>query len=234
MSNVRSAALRENRRESEDIEQRFARQMANADREQRRCQSENDNQRSARLLSNAQRGQRRRQNEGSEQCSARRPANAERQRRQRQNEPDEQRAERLCNDSERHIRRDAAPGMTGLALRSRITDVNYLGALENRCSNCGALHFAFQVKRQHPNIFSDCCDRGRFNLNLFEEFSEQLKQLFARDRAAPTDVTHRQRNFLENIRNFNSALAMALMGAQVHTISGRGPYCHRIHDQICH
>ncbi|ETN80336.1 hypothetical protein NECAME_09274 [Necator americanus] len=27
---------------------------------------------------------------------------------------------------------------------------------------------------------------------------------------------------------------MALMGAQVHTISGRGPYCHRIHDQICH
>ncbi|KAK6762336.1 hypothetical protein RB195_023158 [Necator americanus] len=222
------------RRQSENDEQRFARLLEDSQRHQRLRQNENDEQRSARLLSNAQREQRRRENESSEQRSARRPANAERQRLQRQNEPEEQRAERLRNDSERHIRRNAAPEMTGLALRSRITDVNYLGALENRCSNCGALHFAFEVKRQHPYIFSDCCDRGRFNLNLFEEFPEQLKQLFVRDRAAPTEMTHRQRNFLENIRAFNSALAMASMGAQVDTISGRGPYCYRIHGQIYH
>ncbi|KAK6727617.1 hypothetical protein RB195_005357 [Necator americanus] len=222
------------RRQDENDEQRFARLLEDSQRHQRLRQNENDEQRSARLLSNAQREQRRRENESSEQRSARRPANAERQRLQRQNEPEEQRAERLRNDSERHIRRNAAPEMTGLALRSRITDVNYLGALENRCSNCGALHFAFEVKRQHPYIFSDFCDRGRFNLNLFEEFPEQLKQLFVRDRATPTEMTHRQRNFLENIRAFNSALAMASMGAQVDTISGRGPYCYRIHGQIYH
>nr|CDJ88114.1 Protein F59H6.5 [Haemonchus contortus] len=43
-----------------------------------------------------------------------------------------------------------------------------------------------------------------------------------------------RKNFMENIRSFNSAVAMASMGAQVDTLQGRGPYCYRIHGQIYH
>ncbi|RCN35395.1 hypothetical protein ANCCAN_18746 [Ancylostoma caninum] len=146
-----------------------------------------------------------------------------------------QRNERLRNDAVRHYRRrNNAADTTGLALRSRVTEMNYLGTLSYRCSHCGALHFAFEVKQQHPESFSNCCDRGRFNLNLFEDFPEEIKQLFLRGRDATPGERHRQRNFLDNIRNFNSALAMASMGAQVDALHGRGPYCYRIYGQIYH
>ena len=42
------------------------------------------------------------------------------------------------------------------------------------------------------------------------------------------------RNFRENIRNYNSAMAFASMGAQIATPTSSGPYCYRIHGQIYH
>ncbi|KIH61239.1 hypothetical protein ANCDUO_08493 [Ancylostoma duodenale] len=222
-------------RQSEDVQQRSERLRANAERQRERRQNEDADQRIARRPANVERQQRLRQNEDADSISMRRQVNAARQRLLRQNEEDDQRAQRLRNDAEWHRRRrNAAHQTTGLALRSRATEANYLGGLNHRCSNCGALHFAFEVKQQHPDTFSDCCDRGRFNLNLFEDFPEELKELFLRERAVTPEERHRQRNFAENIRNFNSALAMASMGAQVDTLPGRGPYCYRIHGQIYH
>ncbi|RCN31573.1 hypothetical protein ANCCAN_22634, partial [Ancylostoma caninum] len=232
---VAHADRQQRRRQNESAEQRSARLLGNVERERRRRQSEDTEQRSVRLLANAERQQRQRQNESVEQRSARRPMNAARQQRRRQNEGVAQRNERLRNDAVRHYRRrNDAADTTGLALRSRVTEMNYLGTLSYRCSHCGALHFAFEVKQQHPESFSDCCDRGRFNLNLFEDFPEEIKQLFLRGRDATPEERRRQRNFLDNIRNFNSALAMASMGAQVDALHGRGPYCYRIHGQIYH
>ena len=42
------------------------------------------------------------------------------------------------------------------------------------------------------------------------------------------------RDFRENIRNYNSAMAFASMGAQIATVTSSGPYCYRIHGQIYH
>ena len=42
------------------------------------------------------------------------------------------------------------------------------------------------------------------------------------------------RNFRENMRSYNSALAFASMGAQIDLPPGFGPYCFRIHGQIYH
>ncbi|XP_053152157.1 uncharacterized protein LOC128344988 [Hemicordylus capensis] len=42
------------------------------------------------------------------------------------------------------------------------------------------------------------------------------------------------RNFMENVRSINSALAFASMGANIVTPPGHGPYCFRIHGSICH
>uniref|UniRef100_A0A8R1EA10 Uncharacterized protein n=1 Tax=Caenorhabditis japonica TaxID=281687 RepID=A0A8R1EA10_CAEJA len=39
-------------------------------------------------------------------------------------------------------------------------------------------------------------------------------------------------NFQSNIRQFNSALALASMGAQVEEFRDYGPYSYKIHEQI--
>ncbi|EYB85550.1 hypothetical protein Y032_0296g1695 [Ancylostoma ceylanicum] len=230
-----NAEIQQRRRQSESTDQRAARLLTEAERQQRRRESENLEHRAARLLADAAHQHRRRQSETREQRSARLLANADRQRRNRQNEDDESHVERLRADVERyHRRRNAANQTTGVALRSRLVEQNYLGRLEHRCSNCGALHFACEVKPQHPETFSDCCDRGRFTLDLFEDFPDALKNLFLCESSASSEERRRRKNFLDNIRNFNSALAMASMGAQVDVPRGRGPYCYRIHGQVYH
>ena len=41
-------------------------------------------------------------------------------------------------------------------------------------------------------------------------------------------------NFINNIRNYNSAFAFASFGANVDLLQGHGTYCFRIHDQTYH
>lgn len=47
-----------------------------------------------------------------------------------------------------------------------------------------------------------------------------------------TDIN--SRNFGENIRTYNSALAFASLEAQINLPQGYGAYCFRIHKQIFH
>ena len=42
------------------------------------------------------------------------------------------------------------------------------------------------------------------------------------------------KHFRNYIRNYNSAHAMASMGCQIDKLSGRGPYCFKIHGQVYH
>lgn len=69
---------------------------------------------------------------------------------------------------------------------------------------------------------------------MFENFPEQIKELYLWDRSVSAEETRCCKIFLENTRSFNSALAMASMGAQVDVPNGRGPYCSRIHGQVYH
>ncbi|WKX98137.1 hypothetical protein Q1695_013657 [Nippostrongylus brasiliensis] len=60
----------------------------------------------------------------------------------------------------------------------------------------------------------------------FSNFPDRLRRLF-------TGAHPSSRNFIQHARNYNSALAMASMGAQL-DIPRRGPYCFRIHGQVYH
>ena len=97
------------------------------------------------------------------------------------------------------------------------------------CKHCSALHFPGEKKKREAE-FNDCCNFGHVQLpklNAKVPFPALLQQLLeGNDR--------RSRDFQNSIRNFNSALAMASMGAKFDTLKGRGPYVVRIHGQIYH
>ena len=47
--------------------------------------------------------------------------------------------------------------------------------------------------------------------------------------------SHRDsKDFMDNIRKYNSALAFASMICKINEPNGRGPYCFKIHDQVYH
>jgi hypothetical protein len=49
-----------------------------------------------------------------------------------------------------------------------------------------------------------------------------------------TGTDSSSKNFMKNIRKYNSALAFASMGCKIAQHQGDGPYCFKIHDQIYH
>ncbi|XGW02733.1 hypothetical protein V3C99_014623 [Haemonchus contortus] len=245
-------------REREGSEERAARQQADAERRRRTRAREGREERAARQQADVERRRRLREREDSEERAARQQADVERQRRRRVRESSgerrsglqfdaerhqrarmeetfQERDVRLTSDAERHRRlRNRPPASLGIALRSRLSEPGYLGGLNYICENCGARHFLCEVKPQHPGRFFDCCELGRFNLDFFSNFPEGLRKLYVQEPTDSVEQNRVRRNFMENIRTFNSALAMASMGAQVDTIRGRGPYCYRIHGQVYH
>ncbi|KAK6021781.1 hypothetical protein OSTOST_12541 [Ostertagia ostertagi] len=200
------------RRERESRDERAARRRDDAERHQQRIARESSEERAERRRADAERHQQRRARESSEERAERERDDAERLRQMRERESSEERRVRLASDAERHrLLRNPPSRVLGVATRDRYAEPSYLGGLDHICEHCGAHHFLCEVKPQHPDLFFECCDLGRFNLNFFEEFPDRLRKL-----------------------SFNSALAMASMGAQIDTMRGRGPYCYRIHGQIYH
>ncbi|VDL66325.1 unnamed protein product, partial [Nippostrongylus brasiliensis] len=102
------------------------------------------------------------------------------------------------------------------------------------CVDCRAKHFEIENVNRHRGKFAQCCDLGRTRIQKFQNYPETLKDLFAIDPSATGARKSMQQNFHRHIRKFNSALAMASMGAQIAPPRGAGPYCFRIHDQIYH
>uniref|UniRef100_A0A5S6QHG9 Helitron helicase-like domain-containing protein n=1 Tax=Trichuris muris TaxID=70415 RepID=A0A5S6QHG9_TRIMR len=111
--------------------------------------------------------------------------------------------------------------------RPETVQENYLGLMNKECEFCHALFFESEVGRD-PHRINVCCNYGTVQLSdTFGDYPEILQQLFTTD-------SERAKNFRDNIRRFNSALAMASMGAQLDIPVGRGPYCFRVHGQVYH
>ncbi|XGW13313.1 hypothetical protein V3C99_000002 [Haemonchus contortus] len=222
-------------RARESSEERTAREREDAERHRQMRARESSEERAAREREDAERHWQMRARESSEERAVREREDAERHRQMRARESSEERRIRLASDADRHrMSRNPPSRVLGVATRNRLAECSYLGGLDNICEHCGAQHFLCEVKPQHPELFFECCDLGRFNLNFFGEFPDRLRRLYVRDPTNTDEEQRIQRNFFENIRSFNSALAMASMGAQIDTIRGRGPYCYRIHGQIYH
>ena len=93
------------------------------------------------------------------------------------------------------------------------------GPMTRVCQHCRALRF--------DNESLNCCHNGKVSLPLLSPYPDELRHLLTQKSVEST-------NFLENIRRYNSAFAMASMGASIVQPPGRGPYCFRIHGQIYH
>ena len=83
-----------------------------------------------------------------------------------------------------------------------------------------------QAKRL-ANESSNCCHNGKVQVTPISQYPQELYTLL-------TGNNTRSKNFRENIRQYNSAMAFASLGAKFATPPGRGPYVFRIHGQIYH
>jgi hypothetical protein len=94
-----------------------------------------------------------------------------------------------------------------------------LGGLTEVCQFCQALRF--------QNETLNCCHNGKVSLQPLQPVPNELHNLFTQSNA-------NAKNFFENIRSYNSAMAFASFGASLAPPPGYGPYCFRIHGQIYH
>jgi virulence-associated protein VagC len=106
------------------------------------------------------------------------------------------------------------------------TPENYLGPMNVKCNFCQALHFKSEKPR--ANQFSSCCSKGKVILSPLTEPNDLYKSLFTGNNSA-------SEHFLQNIRNYNSALAFASMSATFDpNMNSQGPYFFKVCGQIYH
>ena len=111
---------------------------------------------------------------------------------------------------------------------------NNIGEMEYVCGECGALMFKDEVHKyihQGSNqlCFSMCCLYGCVKVPPVSEPPNLLKTLLLRN----SSTSH---HFVQNIRAYNSAFALASMtltGSE-YEFQGKGPYFFRINGQIYH
>jgi len=106
---------------------------------------------------------------------------------------------------------------------------NYLGPMDVECPKCHALHFACErlsnSSARNPK-FGICCLQGQVNLPAFPEWPGELKRLFHDHRD--------QQKFIENVRQYNSALAFTSLGVKIHQFAAGAPASFRIHGALHH
>ena len=100
---------------------------------------------------------------------------------------------------------------------------HYCGAFDQICNHCQSFNFVDERRQDGEYNF---CHKGRIRLKM-QRYPYKFRSLLR-------NLDPKSKNFLENIRKFNSALAFASMGAQISLPPGHGPYCFRIHGQVYH
>lgn len=108
--------------------------------------------------------------------------------------------------------------------------IHSCGSMDQECIHCLSLNFL--AEKSTDGTFKYCCHKGTVLLESDGQqgciFPSYLQELLS-------NPAHPQyRNFQENIRSYNSAVAFASMGAQIDNLVGRGPYVFRVHGQIYH
>lgn len=98
-----------------------------------------------------------------------------------------------------------------------------VGPMNKICKYCGAKLFSLEVSEGSSSL---CCHKGKINVPEVV-VCDELKTLLERN-----DNT--TKNYLDNIRQFNSALAMASVQVNSVHVPGRGPFCFKIHGQMYH
>ena len=102
-----------------------------------------------------------------------------------------------------------------------LVDSFYAGSMNQVCPHCAALRFKAELRPYN------CCHSGKVCLPQLLPIPDEIKNLF-------TGQDEKSKNFQQNIRRYNSAMAFASMGASVAPPPGHGPYVYRIHGQTYH
>ena len=100
-----------------------------------------------------------------------------------------------------------------------------LGYMRNICPHCASR--SFQEECTTRGVFTKCCFQGKVALPPVQLPPQSIVDLFS-------DETADSRHFLENIRHYNAAFAMASWNATLNEHAGRGPRVVTIHGQAYH
>ena len=92
-----------------------------------------------------------------------------------------------------------------------------IGLADQICQYCSATRF-------HGEKLN-CCHNGKVFLPQLFPYPDELRELLIGN-------DEKSKNFQDNIRQYNSAMAFASFGANITSHVGRGPYSFRIHGQI--
>jgi len=100
------------------------------------------------------------------------------------------------------------------------------------CPSCSALHWMAERLTKSSNTnpcFGICCFQGKIKLAHLHNLPPELNTLFR-------DQTPIAKEFRENIRRYNNALAMTSLGCKVDESvnRGNGPYVFKIQGRLSH
>ena len=108
-----------------------------------------------------------------------------------------------------------------------------LGEMNVACRHCGALHWMAEKTSKSSNAnpaFGQCCNHGKVQLPAIQEPPEALRTLFVGN-------DPQAREFRDNIRQYNMALAFTSVGVTEDfgiNQHGGGPYVFRVVGQLTH
>lgn len=107
-----------------------------------------------------------------------------------------------------------------------------LGRMNVVCPDCGALHWkAEQLTKSTVNqpVFGTCCLEGKVDLPPVRAPPRDLLELF-------DGTSNYSRDFIDNIRSYNAAFALASLGVTVDrkVNEGPGPYVFKIQGALYH
>lgn len=125
---------------------------------------------------------------------------------------------------ERRSEADSRRRSKRVCIRDDIAE-HFCGTLSEECECCGALFW--NGERNSSKKFTRCCHGGKVVLPPLEDAPELMVYLL-------TDDTPECKNYRQRIREYNSGMAFASMGAQIKPPPGSGPYCYRLHGQVYH
>jgi hypothetical protein len=110
-------------------------------------------------------------------------------------------------------------------LRDGLPQEDYLGPLDQQCTNCGALHFVDERKRNcRQGTYSDCCDFGKMDPALFDlpPYPAAMQALFE------------NRHFMANINYYNDAMAMGSLSYRYVRPNSPGPQLFKVAGAVYH
>ncbi|XP_055845576.1 uncharacterized protein LOC129915415 [Episyrphus balteatus] len=99
----------------------------------------------------------------------------------------------------------------------------FVGYMNITCIHCSAKLFPLEVVSGSSNI---CCHKGKVTLPEVT-VCDELRNLIEAN-------NENTKNYLNNVRQYNNALAFASIQVNYVNLPGRGPFCFKIHGKIYH